>query len=360
MVTVNGEMKNADYHQNQGHTQLYPPSWVDRLSAWIARFPGPSWSYYLGFGLVLFFLLTVVMWIEGASSVGTILPIHFFLSGVIAFFLAMFYYLDKWAGAAMTMIRKDLTADEKKYQELYYQLTTLPRGKTIIASLVILALNFLGEAIGDPYYYQALNDFPVSAYFLRIIYLICFWIFGAFMYHTIHQLSLIHIIYTNHTHIHLFRTKPFYAFSNLSAFTAGSLVMIIYGFLLVNPSIPWDDPIVMVWVVIFIVSALVTFVWPQLGMHRLQVAEQERLLDEAYLRLESTISELHQQLDDDELERMEELNFAIASLEMEINALKKIRTWPWEPETLQLLITALALPLGLWIFQLIFERILGP
>lgn len=136
--------------------------------------------------------------------------------------------------------------------------------------------------------------------------------------------------------------------------------MIIYGFLLVNPSVSWNDPIVIVWVVIFILSALVTFIWPQLGMHRLQVAEQERLLDEAYRRLERTINELHQQLDDGELARMEELNFAIASLEMEVNALKKIRTWPWEPETLQLLITALALPLGLWIIQLIFERILGP
>ena len=129
--------------------------------------------------------------------------------------------------------------------------------------------------------------------------------------------------------------------------------MIIYGFLLVNPDVPRDDPIIIVWVVIFILSAIVTFIWPQLGLHRLQVAEQERLLNEAYLRLESAITDLHQQLDDGELERMEELNFAIASLEMEINALKKIPTWPWEPETLQLLITALALPLGLWIVQLI-------
>jgi hypothetical protein len=304
--------------------------------------------------------LTIALWIEGASPTGTILPEHIFLAGVIAFFLAMFYYLDEWAGAALMMLRKDLTVGDKKYHELLFQLTTLPRGMTIIASVVILALNFLGEAIGEPYYLEALNNFPVSANLMRIVYLICWSVFGAFMYHTIHQLSLISTVYTKHTHIHLFRTKPFFAFSNLSAFTAGSLVMIIYGFLLANPSVPRDDPILIVWIVIFIISALVTFVWPQLGLHRLQVAEQERLLNEAYLRLEKTITELHQQLDDGELGRMEELNFAIASLEMEVNALKKISTWPWEPETLQLLITALALPLGLWIFQLIFERILGP
>jgi hypothetical protein len=56
---------------------------------------------------------------------------------------------------------------------------------------------------------------------------------------------------------------------------------------------------------------------------------------------------------------MEELNFAITSLDIEVNSLKRVRTWPWEPETLQILVTALALPLGLWFIQLIVERLFG-
>jgi hypothetical protein len=27
--------------------QPYAPSWIDRLTAWVERLPGPSWSYYL-------------------------------------------------------------------------------------------------------------------------------------------------------------------------------------------------------------------------------------------------------------------------------------------------------------------------
>jgi hypothetical protein len=104
--------------------------------------------------------------------------------------------------------------------------------------------------------------------------------------------------------------------------------MIIYGFLIVNPNVPINDPIVIVWVIIFILTAVVTFLWPQLGMHRLQELEQERLIDGAYQRLEATINELHEQLDQGTLDKMEELNFAIASLEIELNSLKKIRTWP--------------------------------
>jgi hypothetical protein len=232
-------------------------------------------------------------------------------------------------------------------------------GLTILASLIALALNFLGEAVTGPYYLDVFETAPISRYISRFVYILCWWVFGAFIFHTIHQLTQINRIYTRHTRIHLFRTKPFYAFSNLSAFTAGSLVMIIYGFVVVNPSIESNEPVVLVWVIFFILMAVVTFIWPQLGMHRLQEAEQERLVDEAYLRLERTIDHLHQQLDKNKYEDMEELNFAIASLEVELNLLKKIRTWPWEPETLQLLITALALPLGLWIIQLVFERLLG-
>jgi hypothetical protein len=142
--------------------------------------------------------------------------------------------------------------------------------------------------------------------------------------------------------------RPLYAFSNLSAFTAGSFAVIIYGFIAVNPGVQLDDPVLLIWILIFIISALVAFIWPQLGMHQLQVAEQEHLLDEAYMRMEKAVSQLHDQVDQGALGGMEDLNFAISSLDIEVNSIRSVRTWPWEPETLQILVTALALPLGLW------------
>jgi hypothetical protein len=56
---------------------------------------------------------------------------------------------------------------------------------------------------------------------------------------------------------------------------------------------------------------------------------------------------------------MDDLYNAIAGLEIQQNAVNKIPTWPWEPETVRLLITALALPLGLWIAQFVPQRLLG-
>jgi hypothetical protein len=347
------EDNKRDYEE-----QVYSPSWVDRFTAWVERLPGPSWSYYLGLAIIFLLVQSIISWVEGTNGAVTLNPAQVFISGVIAFFLWLFYYLDEQAAAAVKILRPALTISEEKYRDLLFRLTTLPSWPTIFASLLMLSIALLFELINGTYYPETLIQFPISVTLFRILYLLTWCLFGAFMYHTIHQLRLINHIYTTYTRVNLFRMKPLYAFSNLSALTAGSLAVIIYGFIIVNPNLDTSDPAILIWIFVFLITALVTFIWPQLGMHRLQDAEQERCLDEAYSRLQATINELHQQIDGENLERMEQLNFAIASLEIEINTLKRIRTWPWEPETLQILITALAFPLGLWIIQFIVERLM--
>ena len=183
----------------------------------------------------------------------------------------------------------------------------------------------------------------------------------AFVYHTVHQLRLINHIYTERTHVNLFRMAPLYALSNLAALTAGSLTVIPYGFLWVNQAIlDWTkDPLILSFYLVITFFAVATFVWPQMGIHRLQVAEKERLMYEANQRLQATITELHQRIDSGKLEGIMSVNMAIASLETERKVVGGISTWPWEPEVLRLLITALAMPLGLWLIQFVLQRVLG-
>ena len=349
--------KSATHDSNN---QQYAPSWIDRFTAWIGRLPGPCWSYFLGLWLALLLVQTIVSWVEGSFPVGTLNPVQVFMSGVIAFFLALFYYLDERAGAALAILRPALTASESKYQDLHFRLTTLPSRPAILASLVMLATALLAELINEPYFPEALASFPTSANLFRIIYLIAWCLFGAFMYHTIRQLRLINHIYTRYTRINLFQMKPLYAFSNLSAITAGSLAIIIYGFLIVNPNMDTSDPAILIWVFVFLITAFVTFIWPQLGIHRLQIAEKDRLLEEANQHFEATIVELHQRVDDGKLEGMMDLNMAIASLQMELKILNEIPTWPWVPETVRWLATALLLPLGLWLIQVFLQGMLSP
>ena len=106
--------------------------------------------------------------------------------------------------------------------------------------------------------------------------------------------------------------------------------------------------------------ALLTFLLPQLGIHRLQVQEKNRLLEEANRRVVAVIAALHKCVDEDKLNDVPSLNATLSTLELERDVLNRISTWPWQPETVRWLATALVLPMGLWILQLILGRVLGP
>jgi hypothetical protein len=347
--------------------KAYAPSWVDRFTMWVDRLPGASWFYYVGLGLVLFLLPTAILWGEGALPINSSVHYaHGFMAGAIAFFLVLFHYLDERAGAALAALRPALKIAEQEYGELQYQLTTLPARSTLLASLVALAFNALAETLTKHYHLPELNSFPISGHVLRFLWWLLWWLFGAFIYHAVHQLRLINRIYTQHTRINLFRMQPLYALSSLAALTAGSLNVVPYGFLFVSTMGTEEtiteilkEPAIFSLYIFLTLLAFATFIWPQLGIHRLQVEEKERLLDEANQRFHTIILELHRRVDEGKFEGMDDVNKAIDGLEIERNALGRIPTWPWEPEVVRLLITALALPLGLWIAQYVLQSVLG-
>lgn len=345
--------------ENEGNARPYRASWINILARWIDARQHSYWAYYFGCGTAVLVILFSALWLEGATISGSVGAAQAYLVGVMAYMFALMHFLDRRAATSLEAMRSALTTDGRAFRTLAYRLTTLPALPTLLASLLVLAFVLFTEAVGEVYNLDELADAPISALLLRIVYLVCWMVFGTFLYHTYHQLRLFNQVYTKYTEVNLFRVKPLYAFSNLAALTAGSLAMISYGWLVVNPGIDQSDPRVFLPIVILLLFAAFVFVTPQIGIHRLQVMEKDRLLDEATQRLESTIAELHQQIDDHKLEGIGQLNTAMTTLQTEINILKKTPTWPWEPEVVRLLITALALPLGVWLVQFILQRIVS-
>jgi hypothetical protein len=226
--------------------------------------------------------------------------------------------------------------------------------------LLLLGIFLLLEMVGQgPYQIEALEGSPISRTVLRVVYVTCWWCFGVLIYHTIRQLSLINQIYTKHTRINLYRMKPLYGFSDLSALTAGSLIILPYGFLLINEDVKLTDPVVLGLYLAFTGLALITFLLPQLGIHRLQQDEKDRLLDEAYQRYDSLVTDLHNLMDKRDFGDLATLNSAIGMVENEINTIKGISTWPWQPETVRWLFTALVLPLLMWLAQFLLGKVFG-
>ena len=340
--------------------QPYAPSWLDRFNAWLAGLPGPIWAYYLGLWLLLVLLQIAPLWGEGAYPAGTFPPNHTAIAGLIPLLLALALLLDNRAGAALATLRPAMEAGDEEYQRLHYQLTTLPALPTFLVSsagvAAIVSLNLMLGSFGD---FGGLGDFAISRTLIYLMYVGAWWVVAAFLYHTVHQLGAINHIYTHHTRVNLFKMRPLYGLSGVTARTGVSLTAITYGWMVINPEL-WGEPISMAIVLPITVLAFAAFVWPLLGIHRLLEEEKGRLLDECAVRIESAIAELHRRVDSAELEGMDDLNKTISSLEIEQNLLEGIPTWPWRPETVRLLITALALPLGLWFIQYLLQRLMGP
>jgi hypothetical protein len=346
---------------SENNVVFYTPSYINRFVNWVDGLPGTSWVYFIVLGVLLLTMQTGATWLEGAIPVRVFLPVHIFLATATSFLIAIIPFFDQRARYALETIKPALTIDEDKYKEFIFQLTHLPAFTSILASILTLGLVFFTEFIGGgTYYIEALVGYPISMFLSRVVYLICWWFFGIFIYHTIHQLRLINQIYTQYTLIDLFRMHPLYGFSNLAALTAGSLLMLPYGFLFTNTTIILTDPIVLCIYLIISLIAIVTFLLPQLGILRLQNAEQKHILDEINQRYKDTMDEVLKHVDIKEFDKATNINNTLNALGDQRKTINQISTWPWQPETLRWLFTAMVLPLLMWIAQYFLGKLLGP
>ncbi|NIV40362.1 MAG: hypothetical protein GWN58_66465, partial [Anaerolineae bacterium] len=219
-----------DQVKAQSESQPYAPSWLDRFNAWFSGLPGPTWVYYVGIWLVLVLLQIAALWGEGAYPAGTFLPNHTAIAGLIPFLLALSLFLDNRAGAALDTLRPATGTGDEEYRRLRYQLTTLPALPTFLVSLIgvasIVMLNITLDSFGD---FGGLGAFPISRTLLYLMYVGAWWVVAAFLYHTVHQLRAINFIYTHHTRVNLFKMRPLYGLSGVTALTGVSLTAITYG-----------------------------------------------------------------------------------------------------------------------------------
>ena len=340
--------------------QPYPPSWIDRLTAWVERLPGPAWLYYLGAGVVFTLIRTVIGWSDGGYPVGTFFPAHILDGFSAAYLLFVLHYLDTRADAALTAFRPVLAVDDAGYELLRYQLTTMPARPALAWSLVGMVFG----AVDLPFLLpetqlQSLRYFTSPAATVVDIGLAALgWMFnGAFLYHTVHQLRLVSRIYTHHTNVNVFETGPLYALSRVSAMTAVALFFITYLYLALWSNWQFGSLADASVGVAFILVALGTFVWPLLGAHNLLQQERAHRKSEVGRRLEAVTNELHRRTDAGDYSDMANMDHAIDGLIKERGVLDKVSTWPWEPETVRVVVTALLLPAVLWTITRVLERL---
>jgi hypothetical protein len=350
----------------------YQPSWIDRLTTWIDRLPAPAWLLYL----CLWFLLTLIesgsKWLDGIEPYFKIRTIYIFYTFYGVYFLAAIHYLDGCAKAAFDNFRPALAVDKEGLSNLSHRLITMPaRTVWLISAAWLVTTILLYQPLIVPLW-KAMGFIHHSTAFLLVdlgIYSFNALMVMIFVYHTLRQLRWISTIHKTATRINLFQLRPLYALSGLTARTAWILILVgtiiaqqagSHGEITSDRSaLVMSEHFTLISILVYSLLAVGVFLLPLIGLHQLLLHEKERLLAEADSRLQAHIQDLHLRIDNRQLQDADAINHHMSSLSLERDILSKLPTWPWQPGTLNLILSAVLLPIILWIAQQFLERWTG-
>lgn len=335
----------------------FAPSWVDRVTDWIDRLPGPTWVAYAAVFVILLVAANAAGWIDGNLPIGSL---DLYLSSLAVYpvaALASIHYLDAKARAALEQLRPALSVGDDEFESLRYRLTTLPAGATVIWSLIGLAF-----AVG--YVLLGLDSSlrlrgPVVLAFDVALACVGFPLLAVLFFHTIRQLRLISQLQAMAT-IDAFQLEPLLAFSGVTARNGMIILGLGYMSAATEPTtFTFENPTLIAFVVISILIAVAAFVLPIYGMHGRIAEEKGRLAAQASRDLQVSLAEISRRARNRDLTDADALNKQLSSLVLQRDVIARIPSWPWQPATLRGFATAVVLPIVLWIVFRALDRVIA-
>ena len=178
-------MTQANSNVQEGYIEKgtptpYNPSWINRSIHFVAGLKVPSPVFYFIVWFIFYSILTLLRWNDGVYPTGTLNASDLVMSATGMFFIALVQYLDQWAGKKLSLFRDAMSATEQEFDTLVYQLSTLPAGPTLIASLVTLSFGASTFLLSpDSYGFLNLNFSSLSGGLQLINFLFSWFVFGA-------------------------------------------------------------------------------------------------------------------------------------------------------------------------------------
>lgn len=339
----------------------YPPSWIDRFTAWVDRLPGPPWLFYGG----LWAILVVIDLIGRAQDGSFDLPPVFVPVYLAAPFynLWLIHYLDRQARLALNRFRPALNCNEESYISLGYRLTTMPSGPTLLATIAGALIGLLMLLIVPPaehaqFWSIPITDLAIHRPLIQGTAILIGVVATNLVYHAWHQLRTVSHIYAKHTVVDLFNQQPLYAFSNFSARMAIGTLLQTYSWPLAAPEVLRNAAMAS-WMIGYNLVCLLIFIVPLIGIHNLLKEDREERLAQAGRFARAARQELHRRINEDQMTDMDNLYKTIHSLDLEFQTLRHAPTWPWQPEVPRAVGVALIFPLILWLIQWALQRMLA-
>lgn len=330
--------------------------WINRLTDWIERLPGPAWLAYVAFAAVNVGLSVGSAALEPGLAVGG--PAASVYYAVLPWaMLGLIRLLDRTASQAMAALDPVLVATPAEREAFVRGLTVLPARPTVaitVAAVFLTALSYASDPVGTGVAGLSTWAFVIQAIGESFIGAIMF----AIVYHTIRQLRLIPMIHARIGVVDPFRPGPLYAMASLTSTTGVGLVLLLAPSLFLLP-VTSDLGLIALtagWYGAGVGVALIAFVLPLRGIHQRLVAAKDALLMANAQRLRTTLDALDAVVDASDGQGIETQTRAMAALTAQRDILARLPTWPFSTTALTGFISAVMLPLGLWLVTRMLER----
>lgn len=336
----------------------YPPSFLDRFMEWVKGFPIPYWLTYLIFLVVEGILLHVVAWSVGWQKPFTFNPIMFVFPLWLWVPLMIMTYVDSISLTALSTFSQLLSVDEDELKHLKYEFTTMPQQGAILSGVFwginYLILTYLGYQV----FYVAYGLGPFLSVVTFCAGLITYLTGSAIYYHSVRQLILINRTVRMVKNFNLFRLDPVYSFSRVTSMIGASWMLMLTLTLLILP-VRLATGLGVAIMVVQILLAISAFVLPLWFVHRRLVSEKLKLIAEHNMRTKYAMERLHHALDKNELGEVDHFSNALMGMGAEHEVLSAIPTWPWRTGTLTGFVSAIVLPIVLFLIQLAIQKWMG-
>jgi hypothetical protein len=342
-----------------GTARPYAPSWLDRLFDGLEALPGPVWLAYAALLVPSTLLRNAAYWVSGVLPVGEIHQAQTVYGFVTVALLAGMHHLRGVARDAFDDFRPALGDAAGDPERTRYELSILPARPAIAIALIVpLMLTYYAldpaaaDVVGLTGIGLILRAVPEGITIATITAIVC---------QAIRQARIISRLHEVAERVDPLDPASLFAFSRLTARVG--MIAIAFGAAAVPLSPEMGESraqaLIATWLVPIVLAPVAVFVLPLLGMHRRLVDGKSSLAGAAGRRQRALVDELREAIDARDARRIGVLDRALLAHRHERELIARAPTWPWSTGTLRGFVSALFLPIVLFLVQRALGQILG-
>lgn len=332
------------------------PSLVTRFTRWVHTLPLPARTFYFALLLLGLIVSFVSRWIAGALPTGplTISNLYDVLSDPITIvgILAIYYYLDDEIAEAVDQSRDISKLSDEQFARLKYELVVIPLWPHLAVSLLAGA-----GAIQGAMQAYGFHSIQPSNVLLLAEWALGGGLFFGFAYRVIRLIVLSGRFYAGPLRLSLYNLPPIYELSGAVGKAALFQLLFTYPNVVFNVG-SLASPLNLGLVIFVSLAPFLAFLVPQAVLSRRLAREKTTLIVGVQQQLEAAFDRLRGKLERANLSGIEPLQAGIESLLSERRFIESIPTWPWRLGTFRIAVTAVLLPVFVWLIQQVLNRFL--